>query len=317
MNLKDMGNVDISVVVPVKNGQKYLDSLLKAVFSQEIEAKFEVIIIDSGSTDSTLDIIKRYPVSLYEIKEKEFNHGLTRNLAISKAQGKYIVLMTHDAVPYDNQWMRRLVDDLASDERLAGVYSRHIPHNDSCALTKMIVKNFFTSETEKRESRITGRQDYNRLTPQEKHRFCSFDNVSACIRKSIWQEIAFSETDFAEDLEWSKKVLEAGYGIVYEPDSVVYHSHDFSISAWYNRNRVNSKKLYRLFGINNVNNFFKLALFSIFRIGRDFYLLLRAKKQFKPVLSDICLAPFFSVSGILGQYKGVKEYKHENTASRP
>jgi len=312
-----MSNIDISVVVPVKNGQRYLDPLLKEVFSQEIDANFEVVIVDSGSTDNTLNIIKRYPASLYEIRGTEFNHGLTRNLAISKAQGKYVVLMTQDAVPYDNQWMRRLVDNLASDERLAGVYSRHIPHKDSCALTKMIEKNFFTSEAGRRESRITGRQDYNRLTPQEKHRFCSFDNVSACIRKSIWQEIAFPETDFAEDLEWSKKVLEAGYGIVFEPDSVVYHSHDFSISGWYNRNRINSKKLYSLFGINNVSNFFKLALFSIFRTGRDFYQLLKGQKQFNPVFSDMCLVPFFSVSGILGQYKGVKEYKHENTSGRP
>ncbi len=246
-----MNNIDISVVVPVKNGQKYLDLLLQAVFSQEINARFEVIMVDSGSTDNTLDIIKRYPVSLYEIKAAEFNHGLTRNLAISKARGEYIVLMTQDAVPYDNQWMKKLVDNFANDEHLAGVYSRHLPHKDSCALTRMIVKKFFTSEAGRRESRITEIEDYNRLSPREKHRFCNFDNVSSCIRRSIWRDIPFPDTDFAEDLEWSKKILESGYGIVYEPDSLVYHSHDFSILSWYSRYKVNSKKLNTLFKHEN------------------------------------------------------------------
>lgn len=312
-----MNNIDISVVVPVKNGQRYLDSLLQAVFSQEINAKFEVIIVDSGSTDETLDIIRRYPVSLCEIRGAEFNHGLTRNLGISKAQGKYIVLMTQDAVPYDKQWMKKLADNFGNDERLAGVYSRHLPHMDSCALTRMIARKFFTSETGRRENRISGIKDYNRLTPQEKHRFCNFDNVSSCIRKSIWEKIPFPETDFAEDLEWSKKVLEAGYSIVYEPDSVVYHSHDFSISDWYNRNMVNSKKLYALFGINNIDNLFKILLFYFFYTTRDICSLLRNEKQFMEILPAVCLVPFFSVSGIFGQYKGVKEYKHENTSGRP
>lgn len=309
-----MNNIDISVLIPVKNGQRYLDSLLRMVFSQEINAKFEVIIIDSGSTDKTLDIVKRYPVSLYKIKQAEFNHGLTRNLAICKAQGKYFVLMTQDAIPYDNCWLRKLVDNLENDEHLAGVYSRHLPHKDSCAVTRMMVKKFFTSETVRRESWITGIENYNRLTPQEKHRFCNFDNVSSCIRKSVWQKVPFPEADFAEDLEWSKKVLEAGYAIVYEPDSVIYHSHDFSISGWYKRNKTNSEKLYTLFGLNTVNNLFKLALFSVFHMGRDIYLLLKSQKQFKPSFSDLCLVPFFSVSGILGQYKGIKECKHEDTS---
>jgi rhamnosyltransferase len=307
-----MNNTDISVVIPVKNGQRHLGQLLQAVFSQEVNTGFEVVIIDSGSTDKTLDILRQYPVTLYEIGEAEFNHGLTRNLAISKAQGRYIILMTQDAVPYDNQWMKRLVDNLKKDERLAGVYSRHLPHKDSCALTRMLTKRFFTSETKRRESLIAGIEDYNRLAPQKKHRFCNFDNVSSCIRKSVWQDIPFPEADFAEDLEWSKKVLEAGYGIAYEPDSVVYHSHDFSVRGWYDRNRVNSKILYTLFGVNDVSNLLKLGLFSFLHAGKDICLLLRGLRQFKPAFSDICLAPFFSVSGILGQYKGIKEVKYES-----
>ena len=243
--------MDISVVIPVKNGQKYLDAVLKAVFAQEIGASFEVIVVDSGSRDNTLDIVSRYPVRLYQIPEAEFNHGLTRNLGISKAEGRFIILLTQDAVPYDDQWMRGLVDNFKNDDHLAGVYSRQLPHQDSGALTKFLVQRFFTSETERRESRIARAEDYSRLTPCQKHRFCNFDNVSSCIRKSIWQKVPFAKTDFGEDLEWSKKVLEAGYGIVYDPKSKVCHAHDFSFSGWYRRNLINHKKLHSLFGVKN------------------------------------------------------------------
>ncbi len=312
-----MSDIDISVVIPVKNGQRYLDQLLAGVFSQKIDGRFEVIILDSGSTDKTLEIAGRYPVQIHKIGAAEFNHGLTRNLGISKAKGSYIILMTQDAVPCGGQWMSSLVDRLKADPCLAGVYSRQLPHKDSSALAKAISKKFFAHETARRQSRITVMEDYIRLSPRQKHRFCSFDNVSSAIRRSVWQEMPFSRVEFAEDLDWSKRVLEAGYGIAYEPDSAVYHSHDFSIRDWYERNKEDSRILYTLFGINDINNIFKLGLFSFLRAGKDVIFLLKGLRQFKPAISDVCLAPVFSVSGVLGRYKGAKEIKNENTASRP
>ena len=305
-----MNNIDVSVVIPVKNGQRYLDSVLRAVFSQKINAKFEVIIIDSGSGDKTLDIIKQYPVRLYQIDEKKFNHGLTRNLGISKAQAKFVILTTADAIPCNNHWMEELIDDIKNDECVAGIYSRQIPHKDSHVITQIRVSRFFTSYRKRRESQMNRIEDYNKLSPREKHRFCNFDNVSSFIRKSVWAKIPLPKTDFSEDLEWSKKVLEAGYKIVYKPDSIVYHSHDFSILDWYNKNRVNSKKLCALFGVNTIDNIYKILKFFLIRTLRDIYLLFIDKRQFKIVVSNIYLIPIFSLSGILGQYRGIRDCKH-------
>ncbi len=302
-----MNDIDVSVVIPVKNGQRYLDRALKAVFSQEIDGKFEVIIIDSGSTDKTLDIIMQYPVRLFQIKESEFNHGLTRNFGISKSQGKCIILMTADAIPYDNHWMMKLIAHLERDQSVAGAYSRQVPHKDSHPLTQIRTDRFFTSNKTKIESRIDKIEDYNRLSPQEKHRLCNFDNVSSCIRRQVWEKIPFPRTDFAEDLEWSQSVLRQGYKIIYEPDSMVYHSHNFSILGWYKKNHINSNKLAGLFGLNNINNIYRLlALFFIYTF-RDFYYLCKHKKQIKIILSTIHLIPIFSFAGLLGQYKGIRD----------
>jgi rhamnosyltransferase len=305
-----MSKIDISVVIPVKNGQKYLDSALKAIFSQKTNAKFEVIIVDSGSQDKTIDIAKNYPVNIYHIEEKNFNHGFTRNYGISKTQGEYSILMTADAIPYNESWMEKLIGNLTRDEYVAGTYSRQIPHKDSSPLTQMRVNRFFTSSGERRESQIIDIKAYNKLFPKNKHLFCNFDNVSSCIRKSVWKEIPFPKTDFAEDLEWAKSVLEAGHKIVYEPDSIVYHSHDFSPSDWYRKNMLNYRKLYSLFGaVNNIDHIHALLINFIFYTLRDSYFLCKEQRSFKVIASNIHLIPAYSFSTVLAQYRSTKFYR--------
>jgi len=306
-----MSDIDISVVIPVKNGEKYLDSALKAVFSQKTDLRFEVIVIDSGSKDATPDIIKKYPACrLYQIKEEDFNHGLTRNFGISQAMGRYVVLMTQDAIPCDRRWMWRLVDNIERDGRVAGVYSCQIPYENASILAKIRTNNFFTSRREKRTSYIDDMEGYDRLSAGEKHQFCNFDNVSSCIRKAVWENFKFSNMEFGEDIEWAKRVLEAGYKIVYEPDSAVYHSHEYSIADWYRRNRVNYKTLRSIFGIRGINAAYKLLPFLFICAIRDFYNLgkfYKDTKDIRAVLSGIFLIPIYSFFGALGQYDGARK----------
>lgn len=302
-----MNNIKISVVIPIKNGERHIDLVLKSVFSQNINAEFEVIVIDSGSKDKSLNIIKKYPVKLYQIEEGDFNHALTRNFGVSKAQGKYVVLMTQDAIPRNKRWMRELIGSLEPDGRIAGVYSRQLPRKDSSSLTKARVNRFFTSQGQRRESEVNRIEDFERLSPKDMYELCNFDNVSSCIRRSVWKTFPFPETEFGEDIEWARRVLEAGYKIVYEPHSIVYHSHDYSVIDWYRRNRINYNRLNSLFGVNGIDNLFKLLLyFSIYSI-RDFYYLCRDEGQLKAILLNIPLIPLYSFAEALGQYKGIRD----------
>jgi rhamnosyltransferase len=303
MNIK----IDISVVIPVKNGRKYLDSLLKTVFSQEVSTEFEVIIVDSGSTDGSLDIAGRYPVSVYQIKESEFNHGLTRNFGISKARGEYVILMTQDAVPADDCWMKKLIENLQTDAQVAGAYSRQTPHNELALIGKIRANRFFASSPIKRVSQINNMADYKKLSPKERYHFCNFDNVSSCLRKSIWERFPLPKTDFAEDLEWSKMVLGAGYKIVYEPESVVYHSHNFSVFEWHKRSLVNSEKLFELFKLNTVCNYCQLFSKLFLYTMRDIYCICKSDSRISSIVLNIFLAPAYSFYGLLGQYVGARK----------
>ncbi|PJC48990.1 MAG: hypothetical protein CO035_00565, partial [Candidatus Omnitrophica bacterium CG_4_9_14_0_2_um_filter_42_8] len=290
--------------------ERYLDLALKAVFSQKTDFRFEVIVIDSGSKDNTLNIVKKYPaIKLYRIKEEDFNHGLTRNLGISQAIGRYVILITQDAIPCDKRWMERLVNNIECDGRAAGVYSRQVPHENSSLFTQIRTNRFFTSMEGKRTSYIDDMEGYNRLPPEKKRFLCNFDNVSSCIRKAVWENFKFPDAEFGEDIEWAKLVLEAGYKIVYDPDSRVYHSHDYSVAGWYRRNYVDSDKLCSVFNLKEINTVYKLLLYFFVHSMQYFYDLARyrkCKKSLKAVFLCAFLIPFYSFAGALGQYAGAR-----------
>ena len=71
--------VDVTIVIPTKNAGKLFDKVLQEVFAQKTTYEYEVICVDSGSSDCTLDIIRKYPCKLYEIPASAFGHGKTRN----------------------------------------------------------------------------------------------------------------------------------------------------------------------------------------------------------------------------------------------
>ena len=120
-------DVKASVIIPTLNGGAEFAQCLAMVFKQEISAPFEVIVIDSGSTDQTLDIARRLPVRLYTIAQKDFSHGGTRQFGVELASGEHVVFLTQDAVPADTQWLAALVRNLEEDDKTAGVYSRQLP----------------------------------------------------------------------------------------------------------------------------------------------------------------------------------------------
>lgn len=146
-----MSGIEVSVVIPVKNGERYLDRVLKKVFSQNINSKLEVIIIDSGSQDSTLEIAGKYPVKVVEISAEEFGHGRTRNQGAQIASGEIIVFLNADAIPRDENWLKSLITNLKNGEKIAGAYSRIYPRADCNPLRSWEILNDTAYSHNKRE----------------------------------------------------------------------------------------------------------------------------------------------------------------------
>ncbi len=208
---------DVTVVIPAKNEESNIRYCLQAVAGQKTNAKVGIIVIDSGSTDRTVEIVREFAgVRLHRIPAEEFAHGKTRNLGASLAQGDVIVFLNADAVPVDERWLDELLLPLAQDPGIAGSYSRHVPLDDCYLYMK---------------------RDLNRsMPPEERVRdedmlldFMQFSTVSGAIRKDVWLLFPFDDDiAIAEDQDWARRVLDNGYNIAYASHSLVVHSHNYT-----------------------------------------------------------------------------------------
>ena len=210
--------IDISIIIPAKNEGKNIRRCLDIVMAQECSRIFEVIVIDSGSQDDTPARVKENKnIRLIEIRPDEFGHGKTRNFGAKMAQGNFLVFLNADAIPQDRHWLSALIDEFAGDDKIAGVYSRHVPKN-GCHL-------YMARDLEK--SMPAKRMEKARV---DRHDYFLFSTVSAAIRKDIWSAYPFlDEILIAEDQDWAARVLQGGYKLVYTPASIVRHSHNYSL----------------------------------------------------------------------------------------
>lgn len=297
----------VSIVIPTRNAGVGFEALLQKIQVQEGDFECEFLVVDSGSTDGTDELARIYGATVYQIPKTEFNHGATRNLGISLAKGEYVALTVQDAVPFDRRWLATMVENLERDERVAGVYGRQVPHPWTSDLTRVLVNSQATASLERREHFAGGPEQYRKMPPMKRRRLAAFDNVSSCLRRSVWEELPFEKTSFAEDLRWGKTVMEAGYKTVYEPRSAVFHAHERGVSYDLRRYYADQRILLELFGLELAPNLKRLLL-SFFSFTLHLYRLLRRDEEFadKGVLPLLLLAAKYAIPAQVGNYLGAK-----------
>jgi rhamnosyltransferase len=228
-------NKKISIVIPSKNGGKLFKLVLDKIFAQTIKP-FEVIVIDSGSTDGTVGLLKKYPLKLIEIKPSDFGHGKTRNFGAGIAKGEIIIFLTQDAVPSSNQWLENLIKPF-EDKKIAGVYSRQIPRKDENVIDKIFYLSLYP-----KEQKIWTDGDCNEGDNV-------FSSVSSAIRKEIISKYPFpSDIIVSEDYKWAFNILKKGYKLFYNPKAPVIHSHSYNLFYLFKRNfdiGISYKQIYK------------------------------------------------------------------------
>lgn len=221
----------VSVVIPVKNGEEFLDEVLTIVLSQETDFTYEVIVIDSGSSDGSLEIARKHKVNLIQIEPFEFNHGLTRNLGVENSTGEFIAFLTQDATPINSQWLKNLVSPLLENAEIAGVFGKHLPRPNCDPIVAENLNTHF--EVSISLVRKCWRKDEG--YENDRGIYVFFSNNNSCIRRSVWQKIPFRNVEMSEDQWWAQDILENGYSKCYEPNAIVYHSHTYSSTEWFKR----------------------------------------------------------------------------------
>src|SRR6266545_5615602 len=116
----------ISVLIPVKNGGSDVRRCLERIAAQQLSVEVEVVVVDSGSTDGSVELARGFGATVHEIPPEAFDHGGTRNLAAERSRGDVLVFTSQDAYAEKDDWLERLVAPLAEGSDLAGVYGRQL-----------------------------------------------------------------------------------------------------------------------------------------------------------------------------------------------
>ena len=256
----------VSVVIPTLNGGPLFRDVLRKLAAQDLT--HELVVIDSGSTDGTYEAARDAGALMLRIDKRTFNHGRARNQAIEASSGDVIALLTQDAEPRDETWLSALVRNY-EDPRVAGAYARQVPRSDCSPVLKDRLENWSAGRTERVVQELESPAEFEALNPMERLARCSFDDVSSSVRRSVWEALPFHERVFGEDVAWAKRVLLAGHRIVFEPESVVIHSHE--MSTWYEFRRIyaDHANLKDLFDVHTIPD--RQALWRAFHSQRAHY----------------------------------------------
>jgi rhamnosyltransferase len=217
----------ISVVIPVKDGGVDLVRCLDAIARQQVDEEVEVVVVDSGSTDGSVEVARRHGARVHEIAPEDFNHGRTRNLGAELARGDVLAFTSQDAVAADEHWLALLVAPLRSDPEVAGVYGRQLPHEGATPPEQYFLDFLYGPEPRVQRWEGPGQPTFEATL---------FSNVNAAIPRAVWSEFRFADDlIMSEDQEWSRRVLLAGLELVYEPRAVVHHSHAYTVAGAFRR----------------------------------------------------------------------------------
>ncbi|HEY0834351.1 MAG TPA: glycosyltransferase [Azospirillum sp.] len=220
-----------SVVIPTKNGGALFRRVLDAVRAQTTAAPFEVVVVDSGSTDGTAEACAGLDgVRLHRIPPQEFGHGRTRNLGVSLARGDFVALITQDALPAHGRWLAELLSPFDADPAVAGVFGRHAAHADADPFTRRDLDAFFDGLAAGPAVVRVDDPARWRADAAWRRRLAYFSNNNSALRRAVWEGIPFPDVEFAEDQAWAARVLEAGHAKAYADRALVFHSHAYGFS---------------------------------------------------------------------------------------
>jgi len=218
----------VSVVIPVKNGARWLAEVLAAVAAQRSDAPVEVVVVDSGSSDGSVEIARAHGARVIEIDPQEFGHGRTRNLAAERSSGDVIVFLTQDATPAGDTWLARLVAPLDAGAKVGLAFGPHLPRAETSPMIARELSEFFGSFTDA-EVRLDDRPD-----PAEPATGF-FSNVNSAVLRSCWEEVRFRDVPYAEDQAFARDAMAAGWRKAYVPGAAVLHAHDYPFTEFMRR----------------------------------------------------------------------------------
>lgn len=280
--------MDISVVIRTFNEGSKFGSVLRVIKNQKDVLLNEIIVIDSGSRDTTLEVAQIYGCRIIQMDPSEFSFGGALNLGAQASLSNIVVFISPDCLPISNKWLFYLVSPLLQ-ENIAAVFGRQIPFNGVNPFEEVIIENSFPLKTKPDGSSPAGKY--------------AFSNANCAIKRKFLIEKPFSEKIVAGE-EWSivNYILENGYRIIYEPKAGVYHSH--SIKRYYLKAYIYSYGLCQTTSGQHFDNLGYLVAHYLFWLLKDFIYFI---KKFNTIA--LLIAPIHELIRHFYLWKGSSDYQ--------
>lgn len=259
-------NVKVSVIIPTYNGEQYILELIRTINSQKGIEKIEIIVVDSGSIDSTVNICEENGILPIKIKQEEFSHSYARNLGASKSNGNYILFMTQDALPSNEYWIYNMLTPIIK-HKVVAVSCVEKPRED-CELAYYVESTNFAKYLGVYNSDKIGSLPKN-LNFETLRKNGQLNDVSCLISKPIFDEFKYLG-DYAEDLDLGVRLIKSGYKIAILSSEKVIHSHNRACGYYLKRSMVDSKNLKKIlpdFPIpeNNISCILDATIFAYYK----------------------------------------------------
>lgn len=205
-----------SIVIRAYNEEKHIGKLLEGILVQTVK-DLEIVLVDSGSTDQTVEIASSYPVKIVHINPQDFSFGYSLNQGILACNHELVVIASAHVYPVYPDWLEMLLEPFVNLQ-VALTYGKQRGNESSKYSEGQLFRQWFPD---------------GQPTAQE-HPFCN--NANAAIRTKIWQELRYDENlPGLEDLDWAHRVMKLGYSIQYVPNAEVVHVHQETPKGIYRR----------------------------------------------------------------------------------
>lgn len=219
--------MNISIIIPTRNAEKHIDTLIRKLIKQTVKPS-EIIVIDTASKDNTKLICNKFDiVKFLEINDGEFDHGGTRNKAAKQAKGDILIFMTQDAMPQNDRFIEELIKPLNDD--IVASYGRQLPKENASPI-EIFARKFNYSDN----NIIKSKTDIDKLGVKT---FFLSNVCSAFKKESFWSVNGFPEkTIMNEDMIISSKLIFSDKKVCYSSKAEVIHSHDYTYIQQFKRN---------------------------------------------------------------------------------
>jgi len=207
-----------SIVIRAFNEEKHIGKLLTGIEQQTIQER-ETLIVDSGSTDATLDIARKFDLRIVNIDSRDFTFGRSLNRGIQEAKGRFIVIISAHCYPVYPDWLEQLLKPF-EDQRVAVSYGKQRGADSNHFSEHQFFRTYFPDNSQPDQG-----QPYTH-------------NANAAIRRSLWKQHPYNEhLTGLEDLAWSSWAKAQGHSIAYVSEAEIVHIHDETIKQVHNRYR--------------------------------------------------------------------------------